>query len=96
MSLPGEGSAGPWGGPESFWFRLRWRRRAGYADEIDIFEKGACPENQHGQVLGRLDRQVLMLGWLGRSVIVTVPSEQEEEQSNLGAQLLKQLVVAQA
>src|SRR3954454_7945733 len=29
-------AAGPWGRPELFWFRLRWRRRASYADEIDI------------------------------------------------------------
>jgi hypothetical protein len=36
-----------------FWFRLRRQRRAGYADEIDIFENGTCPENGAGQVLGR-------------------------------------------
>jgi hypothetical protein len=27
-----------------FWFRLRWRRRASYADEIYVSEKSTCPE----------------------------------------------------
>ena len=36
-----------------FWFRLKRQRRASYADEIDVSEKGTCPESGAGQVLGR-------------------------------------------